>query len=157
MTDPEIRRKILEILKGHFDKNPHEGMPVQEIQTALADVIYTRVEPNLRYLFEAKYIDGRIERYFGQAPFFSDVKISSKGIELIEDPNEFNRKFPTIQVQINITVEKLLAQVTEAITQDKNIPPEQKEDMIESVQKFLSDPLIAPIVGYSVLKILGLA
>ena len=81
-------------------------------------------------------------------------KITSSGIDLIEDPSEFNHAFPT-SVQINITVDQLRMMFNE-IVESTPLLPEEKSGIIEEFNKFVSHPVAANMVSSMLLKLMGM-
>lgn len=86
-TNAEIRRKILEVCHSHWQTDPHGFVMKQELEN-FVPVSDTELERNLRYLEEGDFIKASLSTAGYEA-----VRITKYGIDIFEDPNEFNRLF----------------------------------------------------------------
>jgi len=90
MDDKQIQRQLLEILNDFNAENPEyylaRGYLVDKLK-----IDDKTLEKNVLYLNKEKYVD--IARSIGLS--FNSVKITDKGIDLVESPELFNSMFPT--------------------------------------------------------------
>lgn len=86
-TNAEIRRKILEVCYSHWQTDPHGFVMKQELEN-FVPVSDTELERNLRYLAEGDFIKASLS-----TAGYDAIRITKYGIDVFEDPNEFNRLF----------------------------------------------------------------
>jgi len=96
MDNKEIRRNILEYLYQMDEENPQNLISKEEIISFLG-VEGKKIDSNIIYLEEKGYV--KLEKYIGA--LFGHARITSYGKDLVENPEEFNSKFP-IHVTQNI-------------------------------------------------------
>ncbi len=91
MDNKEIRRKILEALYKHEEQNPGRFLPSGNLKK-LVDIEEKKLESNVYYLKRGRYIEIRefLQGYH--------AKIANRGIDLVENNEEFNRIFPPVNI-----------------------------------------------------------
>lgn len=147
MIHAEIRRRILLALKDFHSEFPAGAMPEEPLYTDTRHVSKRAFAPNLRYLLDAGYV----ERDLGRGGYV----ITAKGIDLIDAPSEFNRRFPDAGTALNAIVEDFLLSIREGLV-GADMPAEEKESILAAVRDFASKPAIAPLVDNAVFKVLGI-
>lgn len=90
MTDVEIRRKILEIIYERFKEHPYYIVTPKEFEKALNIGLKT-LNYNIIYLEEKGYVE--LQKPL-EGNIFVGARITSKGVDLIEDEYQFNIVFP---------------------------------------------------------------
>ena len=87
-----LRRKILTILYGFFQDFPYGSMELRQIQETCNTTSHL-LNWNMVYLEKSGYLE--LDRSPDCHPFVAcSVSISAAGIDLVEDPARFNRRFP---------------------------------------------------------------
>ena|SRR4030042_4303615 len=154
MSQPiEIRRNVIKFLYEFFKEKPFNYMKIGELCSKLG-VEEKDLQWNLEYLAQNGYIVGSMHKVLGSAHYIEKVKISSSGIDLIEDPSEFNRTFPDIQ--INVMIEKILINLQQEI-ENSSIPDEEKKTLLSEVKKLSEHPIVSNILSSLLLKITGIS
>ncbi|MGP8023864.1 MAG: hypothetical protein ACLQG5_06225 [Methanobacterium sp.] len=98
LDDNQIRRKILEILYDYEIENPRDDVESIELNKKLGvGVLDKEVEFNINYLENKGFVDVTGRHFEG-----FEVKITHKGIDLVENNEEFNNLFPQINLTQNI-------------------------------------------------------
>ncbi len=90
MTDVEIRRKILELIYERFKEHPYYIVTPEEFEKALNIGLKT-LNYNIIYLEEKGYVE--LQKPL-EGNIFVGARITSKGVDLIEDEYQFNIVFP---------------------------------------------------------------
>ncbi len=87
-----LRRKILIILYRFFQDFPYGSMELRQIQETCNTTSHL-LNWNMVYLEKSGYLE--LDRSPDCHPFVAcSVSISAVGIDLVEDPAGFNRRFP---------------------------------------------------------------
>lgn len=88
MTNNDIRREILTIAYDHWQNDPHGYTTAEQFVNAIpADA--NEVERNFDYLVKKHYLEGTLPSGGG----YHMIKITPTGIDLYENPTQFNREF----------------------------------------------------------------
>ncbi len=98
MNNIQIRRRILEMLYEVHDRDPEGGIELSELAQCLR-LPLDRVRSNLVYLCDpdkklAQLKKTSVETSVGSGRIYHFVRITATGIDLLDDPNEFNSRFP---------------------------------------------------------------
>lgn len=94
MNNVEIRRKILRILYETYHFNSNDAITINELADEL-NISVERVKSNVLYLCDPqKELLHLSEVQVAGGKIYTFVKINPAGIDLVEDPNEFNKRFP---------------------------------------------------------------
>lgn len=94
LNNIQIRRRILQLLYEAHDCDPHGAVEQDELARKL-NFPPNRVQSNLAYLSgpDKKLVQLRRTSAGGSRIYYF-VQITSAGIDLLDDPNEFNTRFP---------------------------------------------------------------
>ena len=95
MNNNQIRRKIIEELYKSNEEKPGVTTPHGILRNKLG-IEDNELDRNINYLKEKGYIE------LITAMNYYAAKITHKGIDLLEDDNEFNTKFPLLNINQNI-------------------------------------------------------
>lgn len=99
MLNPaKIRRGILEYLYKAFKEEPHSPVEFYLLCDLVKDIVGEEFEEkdfewNLIYLKDAGYVSGNLIK-LGEEDKRRYARITHKGIDLIENPLKFDKKFP---------------------------------------------------------------
>jgi len=96
MTAREIRRKILENLYKRFKEHPYYRLTPKELQETL-HINLQELNYNVIYLEEKGYIE--LQKPL-EGSIFVGARITTKGIDLIEDEYQFNAMFSVNQTSV---------------------------------------------------------
>jgi hypothetical protein len=88
----QIRRRILQLLYEVHNRDPHGAIEQDKLPQQL-NLPTNRVQPNLAYLCEKKLVQLR-RTTAGGCRVYHFAKITASGIDLLDDPSEFNARFP---------------------------------------------------------------
>jgi hypothetical protein len=94
MNNIQIRRRILQLLYKIHDRDAHGAIEQDELAQKL-DLPLHRVQSNLAYLSHPgkKLVELR-RTSAGGSRIYHFAQITAAGIDLLDDPNEFNARFP---------------------------------------------------------------
>jgi hypothetical protein len=157
MTNVEIRRKILEMTYELFKEHPYYRLTPKDFREKL-DIGTKDLHFNIIYLEEKGYLE--LQKPL-EGSIFVGARITTKGVDLIEDPFQFDMAFPanpdTSAMQINVFKEFDL--LIDRINALDEIGKEQKEIITEEVREIQKEmKRIEPSyknVKYFLDKILG--
>ncbi|MEO0216858.1 MAG: hypothetical protein ABIL14_07570, partial [candidate division WOR-3 bacterium] len=90
MTNIEIRRKIMEMAYERFKEHPYYRITPKEFKEAL-NIDLKTLNFNMVYLEEKGYIE--LQKPL-EGSLFVGARITSKGIDLVEDEYQFDITFP---------------------------------------------------------------
>jgi len=93
MNENRIRRGILEILYDYEEEHSGDQMGGHDLTEKLGDIEPNELIFNMNYLENKGYMD--IEEYL-EGEFIANI--THQGIDLIENNEEFNTKFPLITI-----------------------------------------------------------
>jgi hypothetical protein len=122
LDNKEIRRKILEFIYQKNEEKPGYRVKREELQQYL-DIPDNKLINNILYLEEKCYL--KLQKSIGSQ--FVDAQINSYGIDLVENPDEFNNKFP-----INIT-QNVIQNSKNIIIGNKNVQTISISDSFNSI------------------------
>jgi hypothetical protein len=92
LNNIHIRRRILQLLYEVHDRDPHGAIEQDELAQRL-NLPSNRVQSNLVYLSDKKL--ARVRRTSaGGLRVYHFAQITASGIDLLDDPSEFNERFP---------------------------------------------------------------
>jgi len=133
MTNIEIRRKILKMAYEKFMEHPYYRITPKEFKEAL-NIDLKTLNFNIVYLEEKGYIE--LQKPL-EGSLFVGARITSKGVDLVEDDYQFDIAFPvpddTSTMQINIFKELNL--LIDKINVDEKISSDIKEILIEEIKE----------------------
>ncbi|MEG3640659.1 hypothetical protein [Magnetococcus sp. PR-3] len=166
----EQRRVVLlELYKG-WQNNP--SSKYVDYNDLLSRCGFKKLEfdQSASYLHEAGYIE--YEPVLGLDAFFSHAQITLSGIDLVEEPNEFNRMFPAIEQNIeqHINVSgsmsgpiqgagvihgnsgdassaNCLELLRQKIEESSEISEDEKLTLLGSISRLTAHPAIAAMLG----------
>lgn len=90
MNNIEIRRRILEKLYNAEQKKPDNIIPSDKLCQELG-ISNEDIGSNIKYLHQKHFIEAH---QLATRHYSALLNITHDGIDIIEDENEFNRKFP---------------------------------------------------------------
>ncbi len=133
MTNIEIRRKILIMAYEKFKEHPYYRITPKEFKEAL-NIDLKTLNFNIVYLEEKGYIE--LQKPL-EGSLFVGARITSKGVDLVEDDYQFDITFPvtsdTSAMQINIFKEFNL--LVDKVNTDEKISGDIKEILIEEIRE----------------------
>lgn len=133
MTNIEIRRKILEMLYAQYMEHPYYRITPKEFKEAL-NIDLKTLNFNIVYLEEKGYIE--LQKPL-EGSLFVGARITSKGVDLVEDEYQFDIVFPvtrdTSKMQINVFKEFNL--LIDRLSTDEKISSDIKEILIEEIKE----------------------
>jgi hypothetical protein len=133
MTNPEIRRMILEYAYRHYQENPYYRIIASEFKDHL-NVNIKELHFNIVYLEEKGYLE--LQKPI-EGSLFISARITARGIDLVEDEYQMEIQFPlqkgTAQVQINVFKEFDL--IVDKINNSDVIGKNTKELIVEEVRE----------------------
>ncbi|HOK09196.1 MAG TPA: hypothetical protein PLT82_07965 [Candidatus Hydrogenedens sp.] len=136
-----IRRWILEKLYERYLENPTEMLgPEDFLETGKIDKKQLAV--NIHYLFDRNLVE-LITGY--NPPLFVAVRITPKGIDLVEDSREFDRLFPAFPEGLEEDTAEIL-DIMEQLVVEADLTPlegEIRKNMLRDIQ-YLRDELSKP-------------
>lgn len=106
---------------------------------------------NLDYLLDGGYIEGKKFKTFEGSGYLEKIKITRKGIDIIKPPSALPGQGKSIL--IDTIVANLVTNVIEEV-ELSDISEEEKKELVEQINKFLTNPYIAPFVGAALLKLI---
>jgi len=92
LNNIQIRRRILQLLYEVHDRDPHGAIEQDELAQRLG-LLPNRVQSNLAYLYDKKLVQLRRTSAGGRRVYYF-AQITASGIDLLDDPSEFNERFP---------------------------------------------------------------
>jgi hypothetical protein len=133
VTNPEIRRRILEIAYQRFQGNPYDRVTPAEFKDAL-DINLKELHFNIVYLEEKGYLE--LQKPV-EGTLFVTARITVKGIDLVEDAYQLDMVFPvkqdTARVQVNVFKEFDL--IVDKINASDSIGAGTRELIVEEVRE----------------------
>lgn len=94
MDNTQIRRRILKLLYDLHNRDPHGTIELDELAQRL-ELSTSLVRSNIKYLCDPSKKLARLRKMkIGSGRVYSFVQITAAGIDLVDDPSEFNAKFP---------------------------------------------------------------
>jgi DNA-binding MarR family transcriptional regulator len=90
VTNSEIRRKILEMLYERFEEHPYHRITPKEFRETL-NIDLKNLNFNIIYLEEKGHVE--LQKPL-EGSIFVGARITTKGIDLIEDEYQFNITYP---------------------------------------------------------------
>ena len=133
MTNPEIRRQILEFAYKHYQENPYYRIIANEFKEQL-NVNIKELHFNIVYLEEKGYLE--LQKPI-EGSLFISARITARGIDMVEDEYQMEINFPlqkgTAQVQINVFKEFDL--IVDKINNSDVIGKNTKELIVEEVRE----------------------
>jgi len=136
-----VRGRILKLLYERYQKDPLEMLgPADMLETD--GIPREGLMANMHYLNDS----GLVELMLGYAPpLFAGVRITSKGIDLVENPYEFNRRFPPLPGEAEEASAELPV-LLEQLVEEVDLSPlqgEMRKCLLRDVQ-YLRDELSRP-------------
>lgn len=120
---------------------------------------------NLNYLKLSGYVDFTMVNY---APYLTNhAQITYSGIYLVEDDQEFDRRFPLVKIDQQVTVhgphighiqahgtiagdirnsQAFLQQLEEGIKTSPDLAPEERGSLLEALAKLTAHPLVLRLI-----------
>ncbi len=133
MTNIEIRRKILEMSYERFKEHPYYRITPKEFKEIL-NIDLKTLNFNIVYLEEKGYIE--LQKPL-EGSLFVGARITSKGVDLVEDEFQFDTTFPVNQdtsaMQINIFKEFNL--LIDRVNESDGISSDTKEILTEEIKE----------------------
>ncbi len=141
-THPKsVRRRLLTVLYERYLKDPLEMLTPEDVLTE-SMVPKTDMLPNMHYLGDKGYV----ELMMGyNPPSFAAVRITAKGIDLVENRYEFNLHYPPRPGDIEETFASVPA-LMEKLVEEADFAPldgEERKCLLRDVM-YLRDELARP-------------
>lgn len=92
LNNIQIRRRILQLLYEVHNRDSHGAIEQDEFAERL-NLPANRVQSNLTYLYDKKLVQLRRTSTGGRRVYHF-AQITASGIDLLDDPSEFNERFP---------------------------------------------------------------
>ncbi len=153
MNNEEIRIKILKILYAFYRDNPLNFLKAEVLINELGQE-QQDILGHLNYLLDAGYVEGKRFKTFEGQGYLERVKITPKGINIVEPPSRASGQ------QRNVLIDTMIANFVVNVIEEielSDISEEEKKALLDEVNKFLANPYIAPFVGAALLKLVGSA
>lgn len=104
-----IRREILNVLFQLHQFEPYKTLDLSDLYSMIPIHEHEMIR-NLKYLHDGEYI--KLESsLITDLVHFSNIQITNKGLDIVEDPDEFNKKFASYQTQISVVRDFVLTKV----------------------------------------------
>lgn len=97
-TDTQIRRDILKICLNEYQDNPHGFIHKVDLLKFIP-VTEVELERNIKYLVDGYYLKGSLS-----TDGYQYLQITNHGIDVVSDPEEFNRVF---QLKVEQTINNI--------------------------------------------------
>jgi DNA-binding MarR family transcriptional regulator len=151
MTNSEIRRKIIELLYERFKEHPYHRITPKEFREVLHIDLKT-LYYNIIYLEEKGYIE--LQKPL-EGSLFVGARITTKGIDLIEDEYQFNIVYPVARPKRTARRDFLqkFYRLIKKIESIDTINNDTKELIIEELIE-IKNELKKPEPSYSKVKLL---
>lgn len=136
-----IRRWILEKLYERYLENPTEMLgPEDFLSTELVDK--KQLATNIHYLFDKELVE-LITGY--NPPLFVATRITPKGIDLVENPREFDLLFPAYPAGVEEETAELLETMEQLVVEADLIPldGDKRKCLLRDIQ-YLRDEFARP-------------
>ncbi|MCK4673048.1 hypothetical protein KAT67_03580, partial [candidate division WOR-3 bacterium] len=133
MTDIKIRRGILKMAYERFKEHPYHRITPKELENAL-NIGFKELNYNIIYLEEKGFIE--LQKPL-EGSIFVGVRISSKGIDLVEDECQFGIMFP-INKEQKLMPTHIFAEfnlIIDTIESTNNIDNDLKKLIIEEIKE----------------------
>ncbi len=136
-----IRRWILTKLYERYLENPTEMLgPEDFLETGLIDKKQLAV--NIHYLYDREFVE-LITGY--NPPMFVAARITPKGIDLIENPKEFDLLFPEYPVDIEEKTAEILETIEQLVFEADLVPLDgDTRKCLQRDIQYLRDELARP-------------
>jgi len=133
MTNIEIRRKTLEMAYERFKEHPYYRITPKEFKEAL-NINIRELHYNIIYLEEKGYLE--LQKPL-EGDLFVGVRITVKGIDLVEDEYQFDIMFPVTKTEtsMQMNVFKEFNLLIEKITSSNEISNNLKELIVEEIKE----------------------
>lgn len=93
MDNNSVRRKILRMLSQKLSSGPSKAVALEELARDL-DIDLETVEKNVSYLSDPSKRFIQLEKVSMGRRTYTLAHITAAGIDLLEDPSEFNNRYP---------------------------------------------------------------
>jgi len=154
MDHNEIRRKILSALYDKFKKNPRKPY-LSKVDIALEkELVADDINWNMTYLCDKGFVEQSIIRLHMGTVESDAYKITHDGIDLIEDPSEFNQMFPSA-VQVNINIDSIRINLEQEL-EKAGLPVEEKTSIVQAFDRFASHPVAAQMFATILTNMMGI-
>lgn len=110
MNNIQIRRRILQILYEAHNSSPHNAIEREELAKILG-VPLNKIQNNLVYLSDPKKNLITLKKTSIEFRTFHFVQITATGIDLVDEPSEFNSSFPPQVIYQYVAGDKLEVQI----------------------------------------------
>ena len=137
MTDIEIRSKILKMAYERFKEHPYNRITPKELENAL-NIGFKELNYNIIYLEEKGLIE--LQKPL-EGNIFVGVRITSKGIDLVEDECQFGIMFPINKKQ-KLMPTHIFAKfnlLIDTIESANNIDNDLKKLIIEEIKEIQNE------------------
>ncbi|NOR17419.1 hypothetical protein GQ543_06910 [candidate division WOR-3 bacterium] len=137
MTDIEIRRKILKMAYERFKEHPYHRITPKELENAL-NIGFKELNYNIIYLEEKGFIE--LQKPL-EGNIFVGLRITSKGIDLVEDKCQFSIMFPEKNTE-KLVPTHIFAKfnlIIDTIESANNIDNDLKKLIIEEIKEIRNE------------------
>jgi hypothetical protein len=94
LDNVQVRRRVLTLLYARHNADPHSAIEIDDLARQL-NLPLNLVHGNVVYLSDPNKSLIQITRTDMGGRIYRFARITAAGIDLLDDPNEFNAKFPT--------------------------------------------------------------
>lgn len=138
-SQPEVRRKVLEALYRCHKSEAFCPMKTRDLIESLGLMDEQEFFDALQFLHDEDYINGIFVPYQRQGHFES-ARITQKGVDLVDKPEELQKIFPTHSIggKVDKFIEDFRREVNAA-----DISKEEKERLHE----FITTPAVSDIIS----------
>ena len=135
MTNAEIRRRMLEILYKCYTDHPYNRITPKEFKEIL-NIGLKELQFNIIYLEEKGYVE--LSKPL-EGSVFVGARITTRGVDLVEDEYEFNVFFPEESIAIPDEIFDELENLINETNGRTEISNESKELIIEELKYVLDE------------------
>jgi DNA-binding transcriptional ArsR family regulator len=150
VKDEETRIKILKLLHSFYKDKPANFLKTEVVVNQIGEED-REVLSHLNYLLDAGYIEGKKFKTFEGDGYLEKIKITRKGINIVKPPSALLEQEKS--VLIDTMIANLVTNVIEEVER-ADMSDEEKKGLVEEINKFLTNPYIAPFVGAALLKLM---
>lgn len=136
-----VRRRLLLLLYDRYLVDPLDLLAPDQLQQE-ASLTREELQPNIFYLYERGLVELMTSCI---PPMFSAARITTDGIDLVEDYYEFNRRFPPEPGEYEDRLAEVPILVERLVDEAEYVPldGERRKSLLRDVQ-YLRDELIRP-------------
>jgi hypothetical protein len=130
------RRRILESLYGFHREDQRRSIGARDLMELLGLDDEEAFYEDLQYLHDEDYVEGPAVP-FEHKGYLKRARITQKGADLIDNPEELERLFPVDRPHAR--AEEFVETLRQAVN-NSDIPADDKETILEDLARLLSRP-----------------